>query len=204
MKKLFAGFVMFFVGIFAAPVHADDSPLPMLQQTSQQMLSELKKDKPRFQREPDLINQLVHRILLPHFDLNTMSHTALGREMWDKSTPAERQEFTNEFVTLLIRTYSSALSAYDDQQIEFSPIRGNLASQSRVQVESRIVRNDGPPILVNYRLVRQGQAWKVYDFSVEGVSAIQSFRSQFSEQLSQGGMPSLLQRLKQHNSERTQ
>jgi phospholipid transport system substrate-binding protein len=190
---------------FASAVNtafAAASPLPMLEQTSQQMLSELKQDKPRFQREPDLINQLVRRILLPHVDLATMSRSVLGRDAWSKASPAERQQFTNEFVTLLIRTYSSALSAYNDQKVEFSPLRGSPEGQSRIQVESRIVRSDGPSIPLNYRLLRQGQDWKVYDFSVEGVSMVESFRNQFAEQLSQGGgMTQLLQKMKQHNQE---
>ena len=182
---------------------AASSPLPMLEQTSQRMLSELKQDKPRFQREPDLINQLVRRILLPHVDLATMSRSVLGRDAWMKASPAERQEFTNEFITLLIRTYASALSAYNDQTVEFSPLRGSSEGQARVQVESRIVRNDGPPIPLSYRLLRYGQDWKVYDFSVDGVSMVESFRTQFAEQLSQGGgMTQLLKKLKQHNQEK--
>jgi phospholipid transport system substrate-binding protein len=131
-----------------------------------------------------------------------MSRSVLGRDAWSKASPAERQQFTAEFTTLLIRTYGSALSAYNDQTVEFSPLRGSPEGESRVQVESRIVRSDGPSIPLNYRLLRQGGDWKVYDFSVDGVSMIESFRTQFAEQLSQGGgMSQLLQKLKQHNQE---
>ncbi|MFU8797138.1 MAG: MlaC/ttg2D family ABC transporter substrate-binding protein [Gammaproteobacteria bacterium] len=198
LASFFAVTSLLFISFVA---HATmESPLPMMERTANQMLRELKQDQQKIKQQPDFVHQLVRRVLLPHVDLPMMARMVLGRDMWAKASPRERQEFTEEFTTLLLRTYASALSAYNDQQVEFFPIRGGVDNKVRVQVESKIVRKDGPPIPLNYRLLHQGKEWKVYDFTVEGVSMIESFRSQFAEQLSQGGgMTALLNTLKEHN-----
>ena len=100
-----------------------------------------------------------------------------------------------------MHTYASALANYRDQTVKFYPVRGGYAGKSSVQVNSVIERTDGPSIPVKYRMVYDGSEWKLYDMSVEGVSMLDSFRSQFADQLSRvGDMEALLQRLSSHNS----
>lgn len=130
-----------------------------------------------------------------------MSSRALGREAWFQATPYQRQVFAQQFVTLLIRTYSSALAQYTNEKVNFFPIRGDYNNQSRVQVNSAIVRESGPPINLSYRLMREGGQWMLYDFSVDGISIIESFRSQFVGELQQSGIEGLINKLTQHNSQ---
>lgn len=177
-----------------------DSPLGMLQSTSQRMLAELKANKPQLRNNPAIINRIVRTVVVPHVDLPAMSRTVLGREAWSTATPAQRQQFMREFTTMVIRTYSSSLSAYSDQTVQFFPLRGGEGGGSQVEVESRIIQSDGPSISVSYRLIRDGGNWKIYDFSVEGVSMLESFRSQFAAQLERGNLEQLLQTMRRHNS----
>lgn len=185
-----------FCGVaFAAP-----SPLPMLQSTSDQALAALKQNEAALKNNPRVVYRIITSILVPHFDLQGMARSVVTRDAWVNATPAQRAQFTDEFKQLLIRTYSSALSSYQNEGVEFLPIRGGI-SGTRTQVNSQIIRQGGPSIPVNYRLALLGQQWKIYDFSVDGVSMLESYRSQFLDILSQGGnLDSLIEKLKQHNA----
>lgn len=196
IQKWFAtlSFLLIFTNALAAPT----SPLPLLQDISNRLIFELKRNQATIRNKPEIVYNIVTRILIPHVDTLTMARTALGWEAWQSATPRQRQLFTRQFSTLVIRTYSSALAAYTNEQIRFYPIRGNIDSD-HVQVDSVIIRDDGPPINVRYRLIRQGGTWKLYDFSVDGISMITSFRSQFASEFQQSGMNGVLRKLAQHN-----
>lgn len=181
---------------------AASSPLEMLQPTSDQMLSALKANKATLKSNPETVYRIVNQILVPHVDLDMMSRLVLGRNVWMQATPEQRQRFKKEFTRLVINTYSAALASYTNETVKFMPIRGGYEGRSRVQVQSQIIRQDGPPVGVNYRVQNMGGEWLVYDFTVEGVSMIESFRSQFAEDLSSGSMDSLLDKMARHNSGR--
>lgn len=198
MKIKIVSCVALLLSVFSLASYAIESPLPMLQTTSQQMLAKLRANK-ELKHDSAFIQKTVRDVLVPHFDLQTMSRMVVGREAWNSATPAQHKQFIEEFTVLLIRTYSSALSSYNDQSIQFYPIRGNLQGQTQTQVDSKILRREGPTIPVSYRLKLVDNSWKVYDFSVDGVSLVESFRSQFAAELNQGGMTQLLQKLAEHN-----
>ena len=180
---------------------AVSSPVAILQNTSNQLISALQRNQATLKTKPQVVYGIVNQILLPHVDVMSMSSKALGREAWLRATPAQRQAFAQQFVTLLIRTYSSALAHYTNERVNFLPLRGDYNSQSRVQVNSVIVRESGPSINLSYRMMRVGGQWMLYDFSVDGVSIIESFRSQFVQVLQQRGIDGLINELAQHNAQ---
>ena len=171
------------------------SPVDMLKQTSDQMLAALKQNKASLKNNPGIIYGLVNRILLPHVDLESMSRSVIGRTYWDQATPQQKEEFKKLFTRQVVQTYSDALASYENEQVKFQPLRDT--SGNRVQVHSSIVRPNGQVIAVNYRLINSGGDWKVYDFSVEGISIVQSYRAQFADDLSQGGLAGLLTKMRQ-------
>lgn len=195
MRKFgyFAIFICFFNVIAFA---ADSDPIDMLKSASTQMLDTLQKQKAQIKRNPEILQDIVNRILVPHVDVTSMSRSVVGRTYWQQATPAQRNEFMNEFTQFVIKSYAVALSSYRDEKVKFYPIRGGVVGKTRIEVQSDILQKDGPSIPVSYRLVKQGSVWKVYDFSVEGISMVQSYRSQFAAVLSQGGLPNLIARLK--------
>lgn len=176
-------------------ISAAPSPVVMLQNVSDQMLSTLSQIK---DRNDQALYSLVKRILLPHIDLNQMSVLVVGK-YWASATPAQRSQFQNEFTQFVTRTYSSALSSYSNQKVRFFPIRGGV-SGNRVQVNSAIDQRNGDSVSVSYRLSLNGDVWKVYDFSVEGVSIVENYRSQFADVLRKDGVGGLIQRLRQQNT----
>jgi phospholipid transport system substrate-binding protein len=192
--------IIFFIGLlFYTAVWAISSPLDLLQNTSNQLISALRQNQATLKTKPQVVYRIVDQILLPHVDLVNMSSRALDRNAWLSATPEQRQAFTQQFTILLIRTYASALAQYTNEKVSFLPLRGDFNNLARVQVDSSIIRESGPTISVSYRLMRINNQWKLYDFSVDGVSLIQSFRSQFADELQQRGLDGLIQELSQHN-----
>lgn len=186
--------------LLAVTIFAAQSPVATLNATANQMIGSLKQNRDRIKHDPTVVENLARQILLPHVDINIMARLALGRDGWNNATVAEREQFIKEFTIVLIRTYASAFAAYRDEEVKFYPIRGGIHDQTRVQVESVIIQKGGPSIPVNYRLLLRGDQWKVYDINVDGVSMVQSFRSQFTSELSQGGMVGLLNAMQKHNA----
>jgi phospholipid transport system substrate-binding protein len=182
---------------FTAVAQEEPAPLAILQQTSNQMLTALKQSKASLKSDPNAIYRIVNNILLPRVDLEIMGRSVVGRTYWMQATPDQRAEFKRLFTHQVTQTYSAALSSYQNEEVKFFPIRDYTPGMQRVQVQSEIVRNNGQIIPISYRLINEGGAWKVYDISVEGVSIVQSYSAQFSNDLQQGGLAALLVKMRQ-------
>ncbi|MCC5015693.1 MULTISPECIES: MlaC/ttg2D family ABC transporter substrate-binding protein [Legionella] len=178
---------------------AQSSPLPMLEDTANQIIDTLKQNKASLKDNPQVIHQAVQRYLLPNVDVNGMSRSVLGRQAWSKASAGERKQFATAFTQLVIRTYASPLAEYTDETVKFLPIRGSLSSRF-LRVNSVIVRSNGQNIPLSYSLVSKNGTWKIYDLSVEGVSLLQSFRSQFAEALRSSSMQDLIKQMNQRST----
>ncbi|MBU0745021.1 MAG: ABC transporter substrate-binding protein [Gammaproteobacteria bacterium] len=189
-------FLLISVPIFAA----DPAPLVMLKSTSSQMLQELDKHIGQLKNNRKLVNNLVNTIVVPHFDLLSMSRAVIGRTYWQQASSNTQQEFIKEFTAYVIRTYSSALQSYDGETMKFYPIRGEVGNKTRIS--SDLMLKNGPPIQLQYGLVKQGSQWLIYDFSVDGVSIIKNYQSQFAGILRQKGLDGLVRQLQQRNGAR--
>lgn len=197
MKKVIVALLGLFMCTMAWAI---SSPIEVLQNTSNQLISELQRNQATLKTRPQIVYGIVDQILLPHVDVESMSGKALGRA-WSNATRAQQQAFEDQFVTLLVHTYSSALAQYTNERVIFLPLREDFNNQSYVEVKSRVIRESGPQINLNYRMLRVQGQWKLYDFSVDGVSIIESFRSQFVEELRQSGIDGLIGKLAQHNNQ---
>jgi len=204
MKKIVVAFVSIFALIGMSIAIAQSDPVAVLRSVADQMIASLKKNKTTLKTNPGLVYSLAGRYIVPHADLTEMSKRVLPPKTWNSATSAQRSAFQKEFTTTLIRTYASAIAQYKDQTVDFFPIHGGYAGKSAVTVESQINSQDGPPISVTYRMISTGGGWKLYDLNVEGVSMLESFRSQFSDQLSHSNMADLIQVLKRHNHDNEQ
>lgn len=200
-NKFFAAVCVLLLGWFtciASFAAAGSDPVGMLQNIADNMIAGLKAQKATLKSNPGAVYNLAYKYVVPYADLPAMSQRVIPPATWNSATAAQRAEFQKEFTRLLIRTYASALSSYQDQTVKFFPIRGNLSGRS-VEVHSEISGSQGQPIGVTYRVVRSGDGWKLFDMSVEGVDMLESFRSQFADILASGNMAQLLQRMRAHN-----
>jgi phospholipid transport system substrate-binding protein len=125
-RKIILLAALMFVGNIA--MAADPAPLAMLKSLSAQMTSELDRNIGNLKGNDRLVDGLVRRILLPHFDLTTMSRAVIGRDYWNNASSATQQQFIKEFTRYVIKTYSSALQSYEGEVIKFYPMRGLLVN----------------------------------------------------------------------------
>jgi len=203
MKRIYA--MKWFIGVLfglltltavAAPV-APASPRDMVIDTSQKMLAALKKDKDLLKQNPQRIYELVSEIVLPHFDFTTMSKWVLGKN-WRTLNPGQQQRFTTEFRTLLVRTYAVSLSEYQDQKLNYLPLKA-APGVDDVTVRTEVLRGGGPAIPINYSMHLTANGWKVYDVVIDGVSLVINYRTSFATQIRTGGVDKLIEDLVARN-----
>ena len=175
-----------------------NDPVKLLQFIADNMITSLKANHANLKSNPQIVYSLANRYIVPYIDIAEMSRRVLPPAIWNGATPSEQAQFKTAFIKTLIRTYASALTAYEDQTIQFFPIRGGLADKQTVDVASEITSKSGssPSIRMNYRLIKNGAVWKLIDLSVEGVDMLESFRAQFADILSRGNMSQLLQKMR--------
>jgi phospholipid transport system substrate-binding protein len=197
MKNFLAGAAMVLLPLFAA---ADATPPDVLvKNTANEVLAIIKSDKDIQAGDMSKITALTEEKILPQFDFNRMSRMVLGK-YWNGATPEQKQQFIEQFRTLLIRTYASALSKYRDQTIEYKPLRAN-PGDTDVTVKTLILQPSGPSIPIDYSLIKNPEGWKVYDVVIESVSLVTNYRGQFSSIARQGGLDEVNRQLVAKNKQ---
>lgn len=189
--------MMVIIGLCAFQcLEAQSSPVPMLEGSATQIIQTLKNNQSHLKSDQQIVYVAIQRYLLPHVDLEGMSRSVLGRQAWTKATPAEKKAFTDAFTRLVIRTYATPLAEYSGETIRFLPLRDS-ADARFLRVNSVISRPNGQNIPLSYNLVSKNGEWKIYDLSIEGVSLLQSFRSQFGQMLQTASMNDLIKQMNQ-------
>jgi phospholipid transport system substrate-binding protein len=182
-------------------VSADSMPVPqaLVKNASDEMLKALKDNKAELNQNPDKIYSLVEQILMPYFDFEKMSKLALGKN-WRQLDNEQRVKFVEEFRLLLIRTYSTAMLEYTNEEIRLLPFRDDV-SRKRVTVPMEVVQPAGPPIPMSLALYENDDnAWKVYDVKIDGVSLVTNYRSSFATQIRNKGVDNLISDLADRNA----
>ncbi len=194
MKKVIFIVVMMLTGLAVA---AAPGPEALIKSTSARVIDEIQQNAEVYQRDPEQIYRLVDEVVLPHFDFAAMTDLALGRYK-DEVDDQQRPTIVNEFRTLLVRTYSSALLEYTDQELIYLPMEGSEAD-GQVTVRTEIEQQGGFPIPINYTLHRVGESWKVFDISVDEVSLVTNYRSSFARAIKKEGVDGLIKTLQDRN-----
>lgn len=173
------------------------TPAALVKNTANEVLEIIKNDKDIQAGDMHKINALAEDKVLPHFDFERMSRLVLGKD-WSPASKEQQGLFINQFRTLLIRTYASALSKYRNQTIEYKPL-SEQSGDTDVTVKTLILQPGGEPLPLNYKLDKAGEEWKVYDLEINGVSLVNNYRGQFSTEIRKSGMDGLIQKLADKN-----
>lgn len=177
---------------------ASDNPTAMLKGVTERVMKVLKENRDELQKNQNRIYGIVNQYIVPHVDFAEMGRWVVGRNAWNKASPAQQQNFVKEFSGMVVRSYAKSLLAFTDQTIEFLPSR-SAGSQGRTQVSSVIKGGPRGDIHIDYRLIQTANGWKVYDIVIEGVSLAQGYHAQFSEKLKSGGIDAVVHSMQQHN-----
>ena len=194
-RLLFVTLLAFCSSSFAQPT---ESPTPdaLVQRTTNEVISILKTDS-GIKHDRKKLFDLIESTILPHFDFARMTQLAVGR-YWRRATPQQQQDIVTEFRTLLVRTYSTALTNYKDQKIEFLPLHMQ-PGDTDVTVRTRAIQPGGMPVPIDYTMEKTPAGWKVYDVAVDNVSLVTNYRSSFANEVRQGGIDKLIKTLQEKN-----
>ena len=182
---------------FSATIFAIEAPDALVKRTADDVLAVVKTDQDIQAGNQDKVFALAEEKIIPNFNFDKVSRLVLGKN-WTKATPEQKTAFQAEFRSLLIRTYATALSKYKNQTIDYKPLRLADGATSAT-VKTLIVQPGGQPIAVDYSLEKHTDAWKVYDIVIEGVSLVTNYRSQFTQEIRQNGLDSLVKKLSDKN-----
>ena len=182
--------------VISAAAFAQQAPEALVKQISGEVIDAAKADKAIQAGDIGRITALVDAKVMPSVNFEVMTRSAVGPQ-WRAATPEQRTKLQTEFKTLLLRVYSGALTQIKDQTVEVTrtqPVQGS----TQVVVQSE-VRGKGEPIKLDYRMDKFNEAWKIIDVNVGGIWLVQSYRSQFGQVLSSGGIDALITRLVEQN-----
>ncbi len=184
----------------ALPARAqqDLGPEELVRKVTQDVLDAIRSDKQLAAGDRQKALKLAEEKVLPHIDFEEAARLAVGRA-WAQATPEQRKKLVEEFRRMLVRTYSNAISAYEGQTMKVLPVRMK-PGDTEVTVHNQYIRAGGTPLPVDYQMHKTDQGWKIYDITVEGVSLVLTYRSEFDAVVKQSGIDGLIKRLEEKNT----
>ncbi|HEY3078190.1 MAG TPA: ABC transporter substrate-binding protein [Burkholderiales bacterium] len=184
--------------VAAAPVPAQDvAPDQLVKTVTLEVVDLIAKDKEIRSGNRAKLIQLIDAKVLPHFNFHAMTALALGQS-WNKANADQKKRLTEEFRTLLVRTYASALAAFSEQKLDFRPLRAK-PSDTDVTVQVRVLQPGAQPVPIDYSMEKTAAGWKVYDVMVGGVSLVANYRTEFNNVVRESGIDGLVKNLSTKN-----
>jgi phospholipid transport system substrate-binding protein len=173
------------------------APDVLIKSVSAEVLEIVRADKDIQSGNAKKAADLVEKKVAPNFDFVHMTRLALGRD-WRQASPEQQKALANEFQTLLVRTYSKALTEYKNQTIDVKPLILK-AGDTDVKVRSEIKQPGAKSIQLDYYLQKNNASWKIYDIEVAGISLVTNYRESFASEVRNSGIDGLLKSLQTKN-----
>ena len=194
MRRLFA-FVLFCA--LLSPALAQEAPDVLVKNVTTEVVGLITKDREIQSGNRAKLVSVIEEKVLPHFNFTAMTALAMGQN-WNKANPEQKKLLTEQFKTLLVRTYASALAAYSEQKFDFRPLRAK-PSDTDVTVNVRVLQPGSQPVTIDYSMEKTAHGWKVYDVMVGGVSLVANYRTEFSNTVRNSGIDGLIKDLQTKN-----
>jgi len=185
------------LGLCVAPAFAQESPDALVKRVAEDVLTTIRSDKDIQAGDIAKIRQVMEVKLVPNFDFARMTALAMGRN-WRTATPEQQKQLTDDFRTLLVRTYAGALSNYRDNTMDYKPLRMNPAD-TEVVVRTEVKRSGQAPVQIDYSMEKTPEGWKAYDVVVAGVSLVTTYRDEFNDTVKSSGVDGLMKALTNKN-----
>ncbi len=173
------------------------APDALVKNVTTEVVELITKDKEIRSGSRTKLVQVIEAKVLPHFNFSSMTALAMGQN-WNKATPEQKKRLVEEFKTLLVRTYASALAAYSEQRFDFRPLRAR-PTDTDVIVNVRVIQPGSQPVPIDYSMEKTAAGWKVYDVMVGGVSLVANYRTEFNATVREVGIEGLIRNLQVKN-----
>ena len=198
LKTIFTAAISLGMATFLNVAVADEAPDVLVKRISTEVLEAAKADKEIQKGNQQHVLDLVETKILPYVDFQRMTSLAAGR-YWRDATPEQQKQLTDQFRSLLIFTYSGAISSIKDQKLQFQPLRADPDATDGVEVHSQVVQTRGETIQLNYRMEKLVTGWKIYDVNVLGAWLVETYKGNFATEISKGGIDGLIKTLTDKN-----
>lgn len=196
--RKFSALLLPFLFLCAGSASAQqEAPDALVKRVSTEILDLAKTDKQIQAGNQQRIMEVVQAKVIPHVNFQRMTAMAAGR-FWREATPEQQAALTSEFRSLLIYTYSGAISQVRNQVLEFKPMRAG-AGDDEVEVRSNVIQPRGEPIQLNYRLEKTPAGWKIYDVNILGAWLVETYKGTFAAEINKGGIDGLIRALAERN-----
>ncbi|MBJ2163126.1 ABC transporter substrate-binding protein [Acidovorax sp. IB03] len=198
-RAALAAGTVYALGLPLAALAADETPDALIRRLSEDVLNTVRADKAIQAGDIDKVIALVDKTVMPNVNFRRMTAAAVGPG-WRQATPEQQKRLQDEFKVLLVRTYAGALAQVSDQTVRIKPMRA-AADDKDVLVRTEIV-GKGDPIQLDYRLEKtpgEGAGWKIYNLNVLGVWLVETYRSQFAQEINAKGIDGLIDTLVARN-----
>ena len=179
---------------------ADEAPDALIKRISAEVLDNIKADKDVQAGDMSKVIGLVDSKIMPNVNFTRMTASAVGRT-WRQATPEQQKRLQDEFKILLVRTYSGALSQVKEQSVNIKPLRAAPAD-TEIVVRTEVLGR-GDPVQLDYRMEKTASGWKIYDLNVLGVWLVETYRTQFAQEINAKGVDGLIASLAQRNKANT-
>jgi phospholipid transport system substrate-binding protein len=173
-------------------------PQQLIEQVSQQMLRDIDANRAALRADPAKLRALVDKNLLPNFDTEYSARLVLGK-YWRTATPEQRTRFVEAFIQSMMRKYGNALLDFTSDRLTILPFKGDPAATTAT-VRTEVKRDNGTPVPVNYTMRGTPQGWKAWDVTIEGVSYVKNFRTDFGSEIDAKVLDEVIQRLESENA----
>jgi len=175
---------------------AEEAPDALIKRVSVEVLDKIKSDKDVQAGDMAKVIALVDSKVMPNVNFTRMTASTVGRS-WRQANPEQKKRLQEEFKTLLIRTYSGALSQVKDQSLSVKPLRAE-PTDTEVVVRTEVLGH-GEPVQLDYRMEKTATGWKIYDINVLGIWMVETYRTQFAQEISTKGIDGLISSLAERN-----
>lgn len=175
----------------------DDHPAQVLVETAiTDMLAFLSENVDAAKEDSSILQAKVDEVVVPHIDFETMTRLSIGKN-WRLADEQQQVELVSEFKTLLLNTYTTAMTQYGGEEVKFERFRPE-SREDRAEVRSAFMQSGSSEVPVIYKLREKG-GWTIYDIEVAGLSLVNNFRQTFTDKINADGIDGLLEFLKERN-----
>lgn len=185
------------ISVAGAARAQDMAPDVLVKNVTLEVVDIVRADKDIQAGDRKKVVALIEAKVLPHFNFDAMTASAVARH-WTKASAEQKARLTDEFRTLLVRTYASSIAAYKDQRFDFRPLRAK-PTDTDVTVTVRMMQSGAQPVQLEYDMEKRPNGWKVWDVRVAGISLVANYRTEFDNQVRDGGIDGLIKTLRSKN-----
>lgn len=177
---------------------AATSPDKLIESSAHQLLTDIAANRESYRKDPAKLRQAVDKYLLPNFDTEYAARLVLAKN-WRTASEQQRKDFVEAFYQSMLNNYGQYLIDFTPDRLKILPYQGK-PEDTTATVRTEIRKDDGSKLPVNYTLHKTDAGWKAWDVTIEGISYVKSFRTDFGSEIDQKGLDAVIQRLRDRQS----